>query len=153
MGPFPSLSLYQRTIMTSLIPSTSWRDNKLYHDVSFDIAPNRLAVMMIALSLLHSHHYKCQLSTIMSSPFEHYKNPTETYQRGGNTVSSLTYSLSLSLRVSIHSKVWLRLRRVCPNNPSGHLRARKQRAQIPASEQELLLSLPNGGIHHQLTRY
>ena len=45
---------------------------------------------MIALSLLRSHHYKGQLNTTVSFPFEHYKNPTETGQRG----VGLTYSLS-----------------------------------------------------------
>ena len=52
---------------------------------------------MIALSLLHNHHYKGQLRTIKPfSTFEHYKNLTEIEQMG-DTVSSLTLSLSLSL--------------------------------------------------------
>ena len=151
MGPFPSLCLYQRTITSIPIPSISWRDDKLYHDASSDTAFSCLVVVMIAMSILLNHHYKGQLSTNVPSPFEPYKNPTETKQKEGATLWVL--SPTLSLRVSIHSKVWLGLRRVCPDNPFGHLHIGKQRAQIPTSKQELSLPLPKGGIHPQLTWY
>ena len=128
-----------------------WKDDKLCHDAPSNIAPNRPANMMIALSLLRNHHYNGQLSTTEPlSTFEHYKNPTIIEQKGGDCEF---YDLSPYLRVSILSNVWLGLRRVCPSNLSGHLCTRMQEAQILASEQELTRPLPNGGIHPQLTWY
>ena len=156
MRPFPSLSLYQRTVTSSFIPSISWRDGKLYHVALSDIALGRLAVVMIALSLLGSHHYKGQLNTtVPSSPrasmlprknvlvanvaahpclppdVAHRKthtrpSPHATSARGGGaTLWVLSPTLSLSLRVSIYSKVWLELWRVCLDNPSKHLHVGK----------------------------
>ena len=56
---------------------------------------------MIALSLMHSLHYKGQLSTAeLRSTAEHYKNPTVIDQKGG-IVSSLINCLSLSLSLSL----------------------------------------------------
>ena len=52
---------------------------------------------MIALSLLRSHHYKGQLNTTMPSPFEYYKNPTKTKQKGGGRQHcEFSHLLSLS---------------------------------------------------------
>ena len=55
MEPFPSSRLHQRTVTSNPIPSTRWRDDKLYHDAPSDTTPNHLAVVMIALPLLRSH--------------------------------------------------------------------------------------------------
>ena len=78
-----------------------WKDDKLYHDASFDTTPNRPADVMIALSLLRNHHYKGQLSTIEPSfTFEHYKNPIEIEQ-GQDTVSSLSLSLYIYIYIYI----------------------------------------------------
>ena len=50
---------------------------------------------MIVLSLLRNHHYKGQLNTTEPfSTFEHYKNPI-VIEQNGDTMSSLTLSLSL----------------------------------------------------------
>ena len=59
----------------------------------------------------------------------------------GDTVSSQTHSLSLSLssKISILLNVWLRLWRVCSDTPSGHIWVGKHKAQIPVPERELSL--------------
>ena len=95
-SPHPHIYIFR---LVHLVPDLQqdWKDDKLYHDASFDTIPSRLADVMIALSLLRNHHYKGLLNTIEpSSTFEHYKNSTEI-EHGQDTGSSLILSLSLSL--------------------------------------------------------
>ena len=76
----------------------------------------------------------------MPSTFEHYKNPTETTHKGRQHCEfSHLLSLSLPKGFLFLPKVWLRLQRVCPNNPSEHLCARKAKSHISAPKQELSL--------------
>ena len=115
MELFPSSLLLQSIGMLSLSHQQGWGNNGLCHDTPPNTAPNCPADVMIALTLLRTHHYKGQLSTAKPSftfepsfILERYKNPTVIEQKGGETVSfqnqpSLSLSLSLSLSKGLQS--------------------------------------------------
>ena len=125
--------------MLGLNPSARLKGRKVVSWCVVWHRPQPPADVMIVLPLLHNHHCKDHLNTTEpGSIFEHYKNPTERQGKERTLwVISTTLSLSLflSLRVSIHSKnlTW------ASEGVSGHLYVGKHKAQILVSEWELSL--------------
>ena len=79
-----------------------WKDGELCHDVFPNTTPNCPVVVMIALALLHNHHYMSQLSTVkLPSTLEHYKSMIEMEKMGRWGLFFLSLSPSLCLRVAI----------------------------------------------------
>ena len=117
------------------------------HDALSNIAPNHPTNVMIALSLLHNHHHKGQLSTIKPfSTFEHYKNLTKIEQMG-DTLSSLT----LSLRVSIHSQSLTWASEGVSGQPVEASLCKKVENPDFDTGMESFTATSKGGIHPQLT--
>ena len=144
---------FSRQTRQVLSHQQDWKDNKLCHDAPSDTAPKRPTDVMIALSVLCNHHYKGQLSTIeIFSTFEHYKSPTEIEQRG-DTMSSLTLSLSLSLRVSIHSQSLTWASEGVSRQPVWASLCREVESPDFVTGTGTFTTTSKGGIHPQLTWY
>ena len=101
---FPSLRLHQWTSLSNPRPSTRLKGRQLHYDVSSDAAASHLAIVMIALSLLHSHHYDVEsrdnITLLCPPPLNTIKTLLKQHTKEGH----YELSLSLSLRVSIHSQ-------------------------------------------------
>ena len=118
---------------------------------------------MIALSLLHNHHYsiesKDNTTLLCPSPLNTIKTLPKRHTKGEDAVSSLTYSLSLSpslslsLRVSIHSQSLIWAFEGVSGQPVQTFLCREAESPDSSTETRTFTATSRGRIHPQLTQY